>query len=176
MFRFQIIFLTWSHMWRTWRHDTSTLSSPIQWHYMAPSASLKTPRASNYIQRPYNYISAANDNSSEHKKGAECTLDEKFPPDLKVVLRDPWETSAICLQSARVPRSLKYWTKGQNNSDFDPNTWSQIKWSQAQPFSAIRVKLIFLIFSDIIIQVRGITRGSDSDRGNKNCISTRRYH
>ena len=24
MFRFQIIFLTWSHMWRTWRHDTGT--------------------------------------------------------------------------------------------------------------------------------------------------------
>ena len=47
---------------------------------MASSASLKTPRASNYIQRPYNYISAANDNSSENKKGAECTLDEKFPP------------------------------------------------------------------------------------------------
>lgn len=98
MFRFHIIFLTWSDMWRTWRHDTSTLSSTLQWHYMASRAPLKTPRASNYNQRPYNYISAANDNSGENKKGAErCTLDEKCPMiSIAWPLRDIGHLPLLC--------------------------------------------------------------------------------
>lgn len=115
MFRFHIIFLTWSDMWWTRGHDTSTLSSPLQWHYLASRAPLKTPRASNYNQRPYNYVSAANDNSGTNsKKGAEkCTFDKNCPMISKFycVTLEVHQPSAPALPS-RVSRSLKYWTKG----------------------------------------------------------------